>query len=472
MKTFLHCVLSLCLAAGAFFAARHTGLPPEGTAPEPAAPHGEKSRNAPEGAAGQPVAAARQGTRLKVQPKVTGIQFLEAPAAHAAALRLMSKSAREGVVEAVLIDLHLRDPKQLEILLASLDGLVTRSTSFYVKDGQESAVTLLLQAMPQSSARDILLENAARQWCYKDWPAAMAWAETLPSPQREELVANMAMRTLQRGGDSDSVPLAIQWLHDKATPAQRQALGPRYVDHMAKSSPAAALDWARENMAGRPLASALARVLEQQAAADPAAARRLVEELPPGSARSSAACAVVAKHPDEASVRWLLTQASRESQRWYQVSREWARREPDAFKRFLATEKEEVVPVHLVDAGIGEISRADPRGTVEWAVATGREKYITSSLEEFSDHDPAAAAEWILENPAAPVSGVAVYIATDRSFRQNPEASARWAMQLPEGPRRDAAIESLQRNLGLATNLPPEERAKLQEILHLSPVPR
>src|SRR6185436_5380514 len=164
------------------------------------------------------------------------------------------------------------------------------------------------------------------------------------------------------------------------------------------------------------------------------------EELPPGGARRRAAFAVVENQPDEAAVRWLLAEAGKDAQDWDRTSRNWAEHDPAAWRKFMESEDPDRIPLYMIFSGIDSLARKDGAGTLEWAVGTGRPKYITSSLEYFSDRDPVAAAVWITAHPDTPLEDAAVFISVDRQFRRNPGDTAAWAAALPPGPHRTAAL--------------------------------
>ena len=448
MTAMLRFLLPLTLAAGAFFLARNT-------AHEAVAPGWQESARQP-GTPAVPQAKEKEDFAIRFErDPVAAMSFLR---------NVPQKEWPFAAGEFVKILLR-GDARLTALLLPYLDELMTERTHLPLEPGIAPQAAAAILALPPGKAREILLRKLCGSWLHEDWQAATTWAGAQAPPLREQLLADMATMVFRGSGPSGACPWAESWLKTDATPQQRQALGGYYADQLAANNPSSAMEWAQANLAGRPLAAAIARVLQLQAASDPAAARSLVEQLPPGGARSRAALAIVEKQPDEASVSWLLTQVKRDDEGWYRTARQWAERDPPAYRKFLATTEMESIPIHMIYSGLDVLSRKNALGTLEWALGTGRETYIDSSMEKFSTDDPGAAANWLTEHPGADVSNGAVWVVADRNFRHNPTTAATWAAQLPEGPWREAAVSALQDSIEKAGNLPPVEKSKLRGVL-------
>jgi hypothetical protein len=459
MNSALRILLPLTVAAGAFFAAREIGVDSSApgaavtTMPNADTPPAAQARPANSA----PTAAPAWQAVLDSLPRD--------PVAAMQAFRQFSLRDRKTASEKLIALLLKGDPALTALLLPYLDEFVDETSVILVQNERIREAVEFITTLPEGKSRTRLLEQTMRRWVFDDWKSATAWAAAKPEPDRSALTAHMATAILQNGSARESWPWAANWLTHSASRAQRQKLGTTYAAELARTSPAAALEWAQANLAGGPCNTAIGSALAAAAAQDPAGARALVEQMPPGGARSSAAFSVVQAAPDEASVRWLVTQAKAGSSQWIQVAGRWAEREPDAYRKFMVTEKEEDIPKHFVCRGIEALSAKDAAGTVEWAVQTEREYYATISLEKYSDQDPLAAAQWISAHPEANIPENAVWIAADRNFTRNPIETAEWAIALPEGSRRNAAVSRIREMAEKATNLPAVERVHLLQLL-------
>lgn len=387
------------------------------------------------------------------------------PVAAMAALRATRRerrtSAADGLLEAWVLD----EGKTAAALAPYLDELapLSNAPTYWVTKQHPERMGARLLALPPGTARTEFIRKFGAGFFEKNWSAAVAWSASIPEPDRSALLAQSAATALNTKSEvrffgnagpptpnPERLAWAQQWMTLEADPAMRSRLGPLYVDSLAASDPAAALDWANSNLGGLTLSRAIGKIIETQAATDREAALDLIDSLPPGGVRTKATDAFVAQWHDKeagAAGAWALTQSrdALSDQGWGNLGSQWAFADPDSLKSAIQSHGGEVPP-RLINGAIHNLVRKDAAGTAVWAAAlppTLREFTLSTTLRSWAGEDARAAAQFITANPAIPIPESATARIAERLHSRDPQAAVVWTSTLPAGPTRDTARAAL-----------------------------
>lgn len=387
------------------------------------------------------------------------------PEAAAVAVRSAPADKRYSAAEAVL-GVWFRDEEGLAARLApyldEISGYDNSAASRWSRvdaDGQYSARIL---ALPPGPARSNFLRGYGSGLFDRDWEKGVAWASQIPEADRQAVLAAFAAaafaggRTVYYGEQIRKEPgperlaWAQKWFAEEADEPTRSRLGPRYVETLSATDPAAALAWAQEWLGGVTLSRAVGNVVSTQSAKDQAAAVALIEDLPPGGVRMKATQALAEKWLQKdpaAAVNWTLAQGKDTLDRfgWGSLGSHWAFADAESFRNFVSARAAEVPPDFLPGA-IHNLARTDAPGTVAWATTLPenlRDQAVRNSIGEWARADSPAAAKFVAANPDLPVSESTLRSMATRYFANDADAAVTWAASLPAGNRRDAAVNKL-----------------------------
>jgi hypothetical protein len=375
--------------------------------------------------------------------------------------------------------LFSEDPQSAAAARQHLDALVNLAgpspSSFFLPNHDASSALLL--SLPEGPARDALTRQYAAWWLEKDAPAARAWMKNLPEETEAEIMGRFVERGIRSFSNAEVRAAASAWIRDEADPTTRARLGPLLVESMAREDPAAALDWAMANLSAAPLAQATATLVRGLFSTDPETARQMVADLPPGDLRHRAAgeiaTAWAAKEP-AAAVDWWLSQidpaeAAKNSGIGAagKLGETWLRADPESLRARLADPEQAALPLSLAYGAIRQWTESNPTATLEWAAALPadrRESLVQTTYREWAAKDsPAAAADFANRPDSAAPTTAASIVST--WFHRDPDAAIRWTADLPPGPAREAALQSLKRNADFEVQLGGAFPPALQKLL-------
>ncbi len=152
-------------------------------------------------------------------------------------------------------------------------------------EGPKAEIARRIAALPAGVGRTTLLRRIAAGWFSEAGDAAADWARTLPDEDRKAAEEGLLSAVLKADGSSppvDRLTWAAQWLSEPAQGAQRAEHGAELVEKMAAQDFDGAWAWATQNLAARPLVTAIGRLIDLASDADRPKAMALVEALPPG----------------------------------------------------------------------------------------------------------------------------------------------------------------------------------------------
>jgi len=408
------------------------------------------------------------------------------PEAAMTTLRASSWEVRSLAADGILEAWALGEGAVADSLFRHLGSLLNFSNAPIYWGGSKDAERLgaRLLALPPGATRTALLSKFGTGLFEKDWRSALAWSQRVPEAERAGILerwAATALQTLSRvtylldaGGSKPPAPerlvWAQKWLIEEADAATRTRLGPRYVEALSASDPAAALTWAHESLGGLPLSQAIKNIVEAQAGKDREAAMALLDSLPPGGLRLQAADTLVtawARQEPGPALNWALAQGNAflSASAWSGLGANFAFGDPATFKTITA-ERANSLPPELIRGAISNLIRKDPPGTVQWAASLpspAREDTIRSALGQWARSTPPEAARFVIDNPNLPVPPPAAERLAHWYFAKDDAAAVEWATKLPPGPAREAAVTTLRSAIQQRPESP--DRDRLQERL-------
>ena len=315
------------------------------------------------------------------------------------------------------------------------------------------AALALAEAQPPREQRQ-LLRDVAQNWMRQDGPAALAWIKGMAdSPTRQDCLSSMAYFASTNG------PETVREILDLLPKgrARRETLQ-GMAANMAWQDPAGAQAWAktlpaedRELVIGS-LSSSLAET-------DPSAAAAMVQALPASlesiGALSNIANVWAGKDP-EAALAWAATLDSDKARQDATAAalNQWADRDPEK----AAGATGQIADAHARRAARDTIAsswaRRAPAEAEQWARSLPPEDRYSALSQVWNasaaDNPSQAAASLAAIMPAAEgVAGAAASLTSSAGavaaawVGQDPPAAANWAVGLPEGKARDAAVAAV-----------------------------
>lgn len=420
--------------------------------PHPVAPPAATTRPPP--AAAHPLTAALEisDPRQRAQEFGRAFQLLidrDSDAA-LAALRQLRPGADYDLGLLLLLDTLVR--RDAERALAVARGLVTTReqsaiySSFFDQFARENPLNAVqrLALVPAGPGRENALRALASAWVRSDAPAALAWAQRLPTADRApalesaltELALKDPLQTIQLAAQSltgtalertvfrafqkiaASDPTAAAGLVSLLPPGELQTRAAVGVARaLAEKNPPAALTFVQTLPAGSAQRLALNHALTGWATNDSLAAGQHVAGMPPGPAQDAAvshlATLLAAQPPAARAWAQTLTAESARSAALISIASAWAQQDPAAATRW---------------AGWQPPSPA---------AATA----LTGALSYWVLQDAAAARDFVGTLPAAPQAIAAASIAPPLA-QANPTATLGWAQSLSAPVARDAAVSA------------------------------
>ncbi|WP_035612341.1 hypothetical protein [Haloferula sp. BvORR071] len=403
------------------------------------------------------------GELLEPRRIVFDAWFKQDPAAAVARLDTLPSFEAGQLVAGVLGKVASDNPAEAAAARAHLDQLMDllgsqlSQISFPAIDAQGAARLL---ALPEGLSRDRLLGSFVASWMAKDPAAAATFLKGQPAELRQRSMEALSKVAFLTGGGAElpkeARQLATEWLLKEAPLTLRMQFGPRLADEMAKDDPAKALKWAAENLSGKSLDDATGSIIGRIFTANPADARALVESLPEGKRRTSAASKVVqqwvAKEP-EAAITWWLEHSGGGATRDYDsqsaastIAGIWMNKNPDSFRAWFANPDSPQLPVQFLYTNMRTLLKDRDAG-LDWIGSlppANRTAVLRIAFDHLAMEAPADAAATFDSRPDLATGDGARMIAT-RWYASNPQKAIAWVTNLPWGGPREAALAGLKK---------------------------
>ena len=310
----------------------------------------------------------------------------------------------------------------------------------------------IVTALPPGTERRNLLLQIGTTYAQRDADAAFAWAQSLDTPDPELIVAilrNVAFKDPVRAFDlaaavaepmrsqgysvAIGVPIAdaakfsalanrVLRLEEDQT---RTGLVVSLIDSWARrpGNIGPALDWMLANGTAVP-AEAFERIGLMYAHSDPSAAAAYVDRVPNG-----------------ARAAWISA-----------VAVGYAATDPRSAAAYLERFRGDPAFDRAAVAMVQPLAQSDPAAAARLLASVGTRGADGVGPEfaiarNWAQRDPAAAAAWALDLPLLTRS-VALSMVTGAWALQNPDAVRDWALRVPPGEKKDAALAAAMRSRG------------------------
>lgn len=291
---------------------------------------------------------------------------------------------RDASLFVMLDALHRRDPEAA--LAQARDRVDTREQSAvyglffdtFARDNPTLAVARLA-AVPPGPGRENALRALASVWLRADAPAALAWAKSLPDPDR--------------------------------APAMESALF-----ELARRDPLQVIELAPQSLSGPALERTLFHTLQLITAADPVAAAGLVRLLPPGETQTRAALDVargLAVKDPAAALAFVeqLPVGPAQTLALNNALTSWAATAPAAAAQYVAGlpagAAQDAAAAHLA-----ALLAIDPVNALAWAnslgAASARDAALIRIASTWAQADAPAASRWASAQPPGPATTTAL----------------------------------------------------------------
>jgi hypothetical protein len=256
---------------------------------------------------------------------------------------------------------------------------------------------------------EVAMKAIGKVWAELDPGAALEFAASNPGIEAHHL-GTEAMRHWAK----ENLEAAAAWLASAETKARRGLSAP-FVEVLAASDPAAALEWCQESLDAPAIPEAIGAVVRSVASEDLPEAADMVGSLEPSPAKASAAVEVAKKWfprwdaiepvPGEA-VQWIATLDRDASARVLgELSWQWATNDREGFAEFLASEGAANAPESAYTVLGSALARQDPERAVGWLERLPESRAPAAAQAVFrSWHEaqPARALAWLDDLAAAP----------------------------------------------------------------------
>lgn len=152
-----------------------------------------------------------------------------------------------------------------------------------------------------------------------------------------------------------------------------------------------------------------------------------------------------------AAMDWMRAQGKEgmDAEGWRRVAGMWSTTDGQGFKNYFASHPEAFTSA-MMSSALFYLVRNDAAGTMAWAASlpeAARPDITGLTFARWSANDPLSAAQYVSKNPAVPLSAANLQVVTTRLFTRDPETAVDWAVSLPPGPARDAALTKLRETI-------------------------
>jgi hypothetical protein len=267
----------------------------------------------------------------------------------------------------------------------------------------------MVEALPDSPGKRWLQGELMAGWFTDDWKAATQWAGGLSEERRLAIERALLEGAAERYSWRDNGG-RLEWMRERLADGEfadlRMRVGPRLVDVMAMTDPGAALQWAEDNLGGKLLVDAVARVVVEQASKDIDGAAEVVGSLPPGTMRERAMYRLFQKWPENdmgGAVEWAMgfesTGDPLGAMIWSQLGNSVAFHDGAAARDFLESAKR--LPRGFEHSALHTITANAPEESLVWAREFGGvrgRRWFDALLSSWRSRDAGAAEAWVQAN--------------------------------------------------------------------------
>lgn len=296
----------------------------------------------------------------------------------------------------------------------------------------------LLREIPDAVAgeqKEERLGQIARLWAQRDLGEAMAWAKTLPA--RQQLSAIPGILAEQAIVNPQAALAQAEALTDSRL--HRQAIQSVVAEWSGREAGAAA-KWLLEQPDRRLMAEMAPNILQQLAESDHETALELIQQIPPGDARTRALTGLLAgmantNLPGAVEMLDQMPAGTAKDSAMEQLAWAWGRQDPEAAAKYALKQPDTDGRTRLLDAVATEWAQRDPvAGAAFWkelGPGAGRDVFADNLARHWAESDPQAAVRWVASLTGADQRPELVANVIGAWAQQSPAEAAAYAGQLP-----------------------------------------
>lgn len=311
------------------------------------------------------------------------------------------------------------------------------------------------------------MKYVGRAWAQSDPESGLRYAVTLSPQSRATLASEIIGTWAQR-----DLSAAVTFATTQETPDLRAALGQGLVNTWAKSDAAGALAWSHENLRGAARTEAIGGLIKTVAEKDIEAAGELVAGMEPGAAQNRACASIFetwfkkGKDQRNAALAWLaeLPDPQARNAALEKVQWDWMWNDPSSVRDFISGPHGHLASDSMIHQVARNQTSKNPEAAMEWAAGLPAERAEGARravFENWLQVRPEGAAAYALKMPAGNGRDAAILsISQNFTFESSPlEPALDWFRKLPASDRETArqAMKHIQTT--------PERKRKLEEAL-------
>lgn len=365
----------------------------------------------------------------------------------------------------VLSEIGRTDPDRALALAAELvktreQRALYSSLFAQLAEADPASAASRLASVPVGESRDYALRALADGWAHSDLPAALAWAQKLPSTERAPameavlaaLVSTDPMRAIELAQDSltgaafdRTLLAALQTLTrtdpkaaanfiGKLAPGEVQTQASyAVVRALAAETPAGALAWVRTLPAGELQGQLLNNVLDLWAAKNPTAAGQYILQMTAGPEQDSAAAhlaGLLAANPSQA-IAWAqsLGSSTARSAAMVNLASAWAQRDPAAAAQWAGSIEPAPVRIEALNGALSYWLLHDSAAARNYIFGLTGETQVSAAANlapGLAQRDPVGTMAWAQTLPTAEAREATTIAAYARWLKNSPVEARAW----------------------------------------------
>jgi hypothetical protein len=325
----------------------------------------------------------------------------------------------------------------------------------------------VVQSLGGDFAAREAMKYVGKAWAQNDPEGGLRYAVTLDGASRSSLASEIMGTWAQR-----DLKAAVKFATAQEDPAMRASVAQGLVVTWAKTDPSGALSWSQENLRGAARTEVIGGLIKAVAEKDISAAGDLVSAMEPGAAQNRACASIFetwfnkGKDQRDAALAWLAElqdpkarEAALEKVQW-----NWAWNDPNSVRDFISGPYGHIASMSLIHQVARNQTSKNPEAAMEWAAGLPADRAETARravLDSWLQIRPEGAAAYALKMPAGKERTAAINsISQNFAFESSSlESGLEWFKKLP-APDREIARETIKH-----IQMTPERKRQLDEAL-------
>lgn len=341
-----------------------------------------------------------------------------------------------------------------------------KSVADWAKRDPRRAAEAVAGMGAEYAAREAM-KYVGRAWAESDPEGGLRFALTLDNQSRPALASEIIGTWAQR-----DLSAAVKFASAQEDPVLRASFAQGLVNTWAKTDPSEALAWSQENLRGAARAEVIGGLIKTVAEKDIEAAGELVAAMEPGAAQNRACASIFetwfkkGKDHRDAALAWLaeLPDPQARNSALEKVQWDWMWNDPNSARDFISGPHGHIASESMIHQVARNQAAKNPEAAMEWASNLPPERVEATKravLDNWLQIRPEGAAAYALKLPAGKEREAAIRsISQTFTFESSPlDTALEWFRKLPASDR-EAARDATK---GIVTT--PERKRQLEEVL-------